>query len=315
MAARQILIGDAMPSRSPNGRALPAKLCFYQPNTAYSTPGVVYTSSALTTAHSWPLQSDSSGRFPAIWADEATSFDVTWNDLATGRQIRAYEDISPLSDAVLASTTLAQTAADQAEDSATAAAASATAAATAETAAEAAQAAAELARDEAEEIAGFDPTGYVQETRTVTGAGLVTGGGDLSANRTLTVQAAITADLHYLNSTTVAVTPDSISDALAEVTLTDAATIAVDLNTFINGAVTLGGNRTLGNPTNATAGKAGRIRVVQDATGSRTLAFSSNWKRQGGAPTLTTTAAAQDFIVYDVISPTYILYDIVKNPT
>jgi hypothetical protein len=115
-------------------------------------------------------------------------------------------------------------------------------------------------------------------------------------------------------STTAALTPGDVYNALAEVTLTDAATIALDMSTFINGVVTLGGNRTLGNPTNPKVGQTGRIRVVQDGTGSRTLAYGANWKRPGGAPTLTTTAAATDFIYYEVITSSYILYDIKKNP-
>ena len=87
------------------------------------------------------------------------------------------------------------------------------------------------------------------------------------------------------------------------------------MSTFINARVTLGGNRTLGNPTNPKVGQTGYIAVVQDGTGSRTLSFASNWKRQGGAPTMTTTAAAIDFIVYEVITSSYILYDVILNPS
>ena len=88
-------------------------------------------------------------------------------------------------------------------------------------------------------------------------------------------------------------------------TLTDAATIAVDMSTSCNFTVTLGGNRTLGNPTGLVTGQTGSIFVVQDATGSRTLAYSSNWDFAGGtAPTLTTTANAIDRIDYIVRSAT-----------
>ncbi|UPT53197.1 fiber protein [Synechococcus phage Ssp-JY42] len=125
----------------------------------------------------------------------------------------------------------------------------------------------------------------------------------------------LAADILLGTSRVAALTPDAIYDALAEVTLIDATTVAVDMSTFINAKVTLGGNRTLGNPTNAKPGQTGRIRVIQDGTGSRTLAFSSNWKRQGGAPTLTTTAAAYDVIVYDVIASNIILYDLIRNPS
>lgn len=96
--------------------------------------------------------------------------------------------------------------------------------------------------------------------------------------------------------------------SMAEVTLTDAATIAVDLAAGFDFAVTLGANRTLGNATNVQVGQRGRIRVVQDATGSRTLSFASNYEfRSQTAPTLTTTANAEDILYYDCISATRIL--------
>jgi hypothetical protein len=83
------------------------------------------------------------------------------------------------------------------------------------------------------------------------------------------------------------------------VTLTDAATIATDLSLGNQFQVTLGGNRTLGAPTNVVAGQSGVIRVVQDGTGSRTLAYNSVFKFPGGtAPTLTTTANAVDLLAY-----------------
>ena len=86
-------------------------------------------------------------------------------------------------------------------------------------------------------------------------------------------------------------------------TLTDAATIAVDLDDNCHYKVQLGGNRTLGNPTNAVEGQTGFIEVEQDSTGSRTLSFGSNYRFVGGtAPTLTTTASARDVLAYAVLS-------------
>tara|TARA_Y100000401_G_C8299297_1_gene213116 strand:+ start:295 stop:1116 length:822 start_codon:yes stop_codon:yes gene_type:complete len=86
-------------------------------------------------------------------------------------------------------------------------------------------------------------------------------------------------------------------------TLTDASTIAVDMDDNNNFLVTLGGNRTLGNPTNVVEGQTGFIEVIQDGTGSRTLSFSSNYRFVGGsAPTLTTTASAKDVLAYAVLS-------------
>lgn len=104
------------------------------------------------------------------------------------------------------------------------------------------------------------------------------------------------------------------SAAAAIVALTDAATIAVDMSTGNNFSVTLGGNRTLGNPTNLTPGQSGIIYVTQDATGSRTLAYSSYWKFPGGtAPTLTTTASAVDALVYTVRTSTSITVQSLLN--
>jgi hypothetical protein len=96
--------------------------------------------------------------------------------------------------------------------------------------------------------------------------------------------------------------------------LTDAATIAVDMGTANNFSVTLAGNRTLGNPTNLLAGQSGVIFVTQDATGSRTLAYSSFWDfSDGAAPTLTTTANAVDAIVYTVRTSTAIVASLISN--
>ena len=83
--------------------------------------------------------------------------------------------------------------------------------------------------------------------------------------------------------------------------LTDGATITADFALANNFSVTLGGNRTLANPTNLTVGQSGVIKVTQDGTGSRTLAYGTNWDFAGGtAPTLTTTANAVDILAYYV---------------
>ncbi len=86
-------------------------------------------------------------------------------------------------------------------------------------------------------------------------------------------------------------------------TLTDGATITPNFALNNSFTVTLGGNRTLANPTNLVAGQSGVIIINQDGTGGRTLAYGSNYDFGGGtAPTLTTTANAQDMIAYFVVS-------------
>lgn len=89
--------------------------------------------------------------------------------------------------------------------------------------------------------------------------------------------------------------------------LTDGTTITPNFAVANNFSVTLGGNRTLANPSNLTAGQSGVIVITQDGTGSRTLAFGSYWKfANGTAPTLTTTASAVDVLAYYVESSTRI---------
>jgi hypothetical protein len=96
--------------------------------------------------------------------------------------------------------------------------------------------------------------------------------------------------------------------------LTDGTTITPDFAVTNNYSVTLGGNRTLANPTNITAGQSGCIFITQDGTGSRTLAFGSYWDFPAGtAPTLTTTAAAVDLLVYTVRTTTSIQAQLIAN--
>lgn len=84
-------------------------------------------------------------------------------------------------------------------------------------------------------------------------------------------------------------------------TLTDGSTITPDMADSNNFTVTLGGNRTLANPSNLTAGQSGSIFIVQDATGGRTLAYGTQYDFIGGtAPTLSTGANAVDRIDYVV---------------
>ncbi len=96
--------------------------------------------------------------------------------------------------------------------------------------------------------------------------------------------------------------------------LTDGSTITADFALANNFSVTLGGSRTLANPSNLTAGQSGCIWITQDGTGSRTLAYGSYWDFTGGtAPTLTTAANARDCIVYAVQSSTQITATLITN--
>ena len=96
--------------------------------------------------------------------------------------------------------------------------------------------------------------------------------------------------------------------------LTDGATITPDFANSNNFSVTLGGNRTLANPTNLVAGQSGCIWITQDGTGSRTLAYGSQWDFAGGvAPTLSISASAVDCLVYAVQSSTRITTSLIAG--
>lgn len=132
---------------------------------------------------------------------------------------------------------------------------------------------------------------------------------DPTADRTITLPNATgTVPLLSLAQTFTAAQRGSIT------ALSDGASITPDFSATNNYSVTLGGNRTLENPTNITAGQSGVIFISQDGTGSRTLAFGTYWDFPGGtAPTLTTTASAVDLLVYTVRTTTSIQANLIAN--
>lgn len=353
----------AQPSRDANGRALPAKFRFYVPGATLSTPKTVYTDDTLIVAHPFPILSDSAGRWPQMWADEAESFDVGWTDQVYDATIRVFTDVSPADDAVLASADIAE--------------AAAAAAVIAQAGAEAAEAQAEaivadqsgapfqatsstnmsvatgtkifvlnelgklfsvgqtvvIAETSAPAtnqmtgiITDFDgtnghitvsvggsplgsgshadwtislgATGGVPVTRAVATAGLATGGGDLSADRTITVPAAAAADVRVGTDSSKSVVSAALVGAAAFVALTDGATIATDASLGFNFKVTLGGNRAFGAPTNLKDGVPYTWDISQDASGSRIPSFDTifDWGLSG-APTFSTGANKKDKVV------------------
>lgn len=83
--------------------------------------------------------------------------------------------------------------------------------------------------------------------------------------------------------------------------LSDAATVAIDLSLANQYRLGLGGNRTLGVPTNIVEGQQGIINVYQDPTGSRTLAYAWVYQWAGGvAASLSTPGCTRDMLAYSV---------------
>jgi hypothetical protein len=98
------------------------------------------------------------------------------------------------------------------------------------------------------------------------------------------------------------------------VALTFGSTITPNFSSGNILTVTLTGNATLANPSNLVAGQCGQLFITQDATGSRTLAYGSQWKFPGGtAPTLTTTANATDILSFCSWSTTQIAAQLTAN--
>lgn len=84
------------------------------------------------------------------------------------------------------------------------------------------------------------------------------------------------------------------------VALTDAATIAVNAAAGNHFRVTLGGNRTLGNPSNPVDGQKITFEIIQDSVGSRTLSYGTAYAFGSSVPqpVLTTTAAKRDVLAF-----------------
>lgn len=94
----------------------------------------------------------------------------------------------------------------------------------------------------------------------------------------------------------------------------ESGTITLDFGSSNNFKMTLTGTSTLGAPTNASGGQSGSIFILQDGTGSRTLAYNAAFAFAGGtAPTLTTAASGQDALLYYVQDSSTIITTSILN--
>jgi hypothetical protein len=150
---------------------------------------------------------------------------------------------------------------------------------------------------------------------TTVGVGVFTAATVAAAQQAMDVEVGVDVQAYDVDTAKTDVVQTFTAAQRGGVTaLTDGATITADFAVSNNFSVTLGGNRTLANPSNQTAGQSGAITITQDGTGSRTLAYGSNWKFSNGtAPTLTTTANAVDILVYFVESSSRITARLVSD--
>lgn len=145
-------------------------------------------------------------------------------------------------------------------------------------------------------VAAWSTYAPVNPTTTVSGGGLVTGGGPLSASQTLTVTAASASDVRLGTDITKALVAAALAGSAAPQTLADAATIAWDASLGYNASTTPSvAGRTIGAPTNLISGLTYSLEIIQPAGGSVTVNWNAIWDfGAAGLPTLQTTGGKAD---------------------
>jgi hypothetical protein len=153
-------------------------------------------------------------------------------------------------------------------------------------------------------------TGEVPNSRTLTAGAGLTGGGDLSANRTFDVGAgtgivantndvaidkASDANVRAAASDKV-LTSDHLETSSALVALTESGgSVAVDWDAFINGSVPIDENTTIANPTNGQPGTWRTIYVIGNNTTDRTISFGNQF--DGELPTITDCDSTRAYLL------------------
>lgn len=146
-------------------------------------------------------------------------------------------------------------------------------------------------------LAGKVPTG-----RAISAGTGLTGGGDLSANRSLAIDKATAAQFQAATVDKV-LTADIAQSAMQPVALTYSATMAIDHAEGVCRTVTLGGNGTIQNATNTKVGWPWKIKIKQPAAGGP---YAPAWGTgyhfgAAGVPVLSTAAGAEDVLYFDCI--------------
>lgn len=128
--------------------------------------------------------------------------------------------------------------------------------------------------------------------------------------------AATSADYWGAASGALALTPATVWDSAGYVALTDGATIAVDMSTGFNFSVSIAGNRTLSNPTNAKPGQSGCFKITASSS-TRTISVGTNYKKTADLSFPVSIASGQTaYIFYFVDTPSFIVITaILNNPT
>lgn len=161
-------------------------------------------------------------------------------------------------------------------------------------------------------VKGTSITGLVKGNGASAPAAAVAGTDYCAATSGSTVLKGSSGNTTAATAGTDFVRPDTASSFTAQqyfalATITDAANLAWTVSTGQKAKVTLGGNRTMNAVTGAVEGATYSLWVVQDATGSRTISWTTTGAGSfdfgaAGAPTLTTTASKADLLTFEAFS-------------
>ncbi|AGF91076.1 tail fiber protein [Synechococcus phage S-CBP2] len=152
---------------------------------------------------------------------------------------------------------------------------------------------------------GFDGTNYLSSARILAQVDGPPGANDMPGRIVLSTTPSGSATpverLRVASTGRVTVTNSAVNPPG---TLGTSGVVTIDLQSANNFSMSMTGNVTLGNPTNAVAGQSGCVVITNPST--HTLSFDTNWKFAGGTvPAL--TASATSVLTYYVASPTMII--------
>ena len=115
-------------------------------------------------------------------------------------------------------------------------------------------------------------------------------------------------DVKKFETTANGVTVTGTAVATTDTDTSNTGSVTLDFATNQNFVLTMTGNVTLANPSTEQVGQSGFITLIQDGSGSRTLAVGDQYFGAGGeVPTISTAANAIDVIPYIVIAAGQIL--------
>jgi hypothetical protein len=153
----------------------------------------------------------------------------------------------------------------------------------------------------------------VPKARTVATTGLATGGGDLSANRTINVPATAATDVNGGTDATKAMTSAAFWGAQQEVAVPYSGSMTLDLAAGSNFYTTITGAPAIGTPTNMKVGQSITWELT-NGVGAGVPSFTSAWKRKNAsAASFSTVVGQKNIIKGKVMRGGYIEYDVSKN--